>query len=93
MTTEKSSDARNMRKQRTGIVVSNKPNKTIIVRVDRLSAHPKYHKVVTKSKRYYAHDENNEARIGDRVEIIETRPISKLKRWRLTTIVQRAAAE
>lgn len=93
MTTESSSDARNMRKKRIGTVVSDKPNKTIVVKVDRLTAHKKYRKVITRSKRYYAHDEKNEARIGDRVEIIETRPMSKLKRWRLSAIVQRAATE
>jgi len=81
------------RKTRAGIVVSDCQDKTIVVRVDRLSAHPRYHKVITKSKKYYAHDERNDAKVGDRVEIVETRPTSKLKRWRLGSIVQRAVTE
>jgi small subunit ribosomal protein S17 len=85
--------ARGLRKTRTGVVVSDKQDKTIIVQVDRRVAHKLYHKIVTLSKRYYAHDENNEAKVGDRVQIVETRPMSKLKRWRLGTIVQRAFAE
>lgn len=81
---------RNLRKTRTGVVVSNKADKTLVVRVDRRKAHPRYHKVITVSKKYYAHDENNEANIGDTVEIMETRPLSKLKCWRLVNIVKRA---
>ena len=81
------------RKTRTGVVVSDAQEKTIVVRVDRRSAHPLYGKVVTKSKRYYAHDEANAARAGDRVEIVETRPVSKMKRWRLVTVLQRAVTE
>ena len=84
---------RNTRKVRSGIVVSDRQDKTIIVRVDRRTMHPLYRKVVTRSKKYYAHDEQNEARVGDRVEITETRPLSKTKCWRLTSILQRAAAE
>jgi small subunit ribosomal protein S17 len=71
-------------------VVSDRPNKTVVVRVERRSLHPLYKKVVTHSSRCYAHDENNEAKPGDRVEIMETRPLSKLKRWRLIAILQRA---
>jgi small subunit ribosomal protein S17 len=85
--------ARGLRKTRTGVVVSDKQDKTIIVQVDRRVAHKLYRKIVTLSKRYYAHDENNEAKVGDRVQIVETRPLSKLKRWRLEAIVQRAFAE
>jgi small subunit ribosomal protein S17 len=85
--------ARGLRKTRTGVVVSDKQDKTIIVQVDRRVAHKLYRKIVTLSKRYYAHDENNEAKVGDRVQIVETRPLSKLKRWRLEAIVQRGFAE
>lgn len=91
--TEQSTTTRGLRKIRTGTVVSDCQDKTIVVKVDRRAAHPRYHKVLTLSKRYYAHDEKNEARLGDRVEIMETRPLSKLKRWRLVTIVQRATTD
>jgi len=83
--------SRSSRKSRTGIVVGDCQDKTIIVRVERRTVHPLYRKVVTRAKKYYAHDEANEAKVGDRVQIVETRPLSKLKRWRLTAIVQRAA--
>lgn len=93
MTTEavETKEQRGHRKVKTGKVVSNKMAKTIVVQVDRRMTHPKYHKVLTRLKHYYAHDEKNEAKIGDRVEIMETRPLSKLKRWRLVSIVQPAA--
>ncbi len=84
---------RGLRKMRSGVVVSDKQDKTIVVRVDRRTAHPRYRKVITLSKRYQAHDETNEARVGDRVQIVETRPLSKTKRWRLESIVQRAFTE
>lgn len=90
MTETSTTTDRNLRKTRTGVVVSNKADKTLVVRVDRRKAHPRYHKVITVSKKYYAHDENNEAKIGDTVEIMETRPLSKLKRWRLINITKRA---
>lgn len=90
-TTATSDGARSNRKVRTGTVVSNKMQKTIVVRVDRRTTHPKYHKVMSRSKKYYAHDEHNEAKIGDTVEIAETRPLSKLKRWRLVGVVKPAA--
>ncbi len=77
---------RGLRKERVGIVTSNKMDKTIVVTVDRLTRHKKYKKVIKVSKKYYAHDENNEANIGDEVRIAETRPTSKLKRWRLVKI-------
>ena len=67
-----------------GYVVSTKMNKTIVVKVDMLKAHPLYRRVVAKSKKFYAHDEKNEAHVGDVVRLEETRPLSKLKRWRLT---------
>ena len=85
MTTE-----RNNRKTRTGVVVSDKMDKTIVVEVARRVRHPRYHKVVTKYKKFYAHDEESEAKVGDRVRIQETRPLSKLKRWRLVEILSRA---
>jgi len=82
-----------MRKVRTGIVVSDTQDKTIVVRVDRQTAHPLYRKVIVRTKRYHVHDEKNQARAGDRVQIAETRPLSKLKRWRLASILQRAVTE
>lgn len=91
--TDENTKKRALRKTRIGTVVSDRPHKTLVVRVDRRAAHPRYGKVITLSKRYYVHDENNEARAGDRVEIMETRPLSKLKRWRLVSIVQRAATD
>lgn len=82
---------RGLRKTRVGVVVSNKMNKTVVVKVERRTAHKKYRKVMTLSKRYYAHDENNELKVGDRVEIMETRPVSKLKRWRVVNVLARAS--
>lgn len=76
-------------KNRTGIVVSDKMNKTAIVSVERRSAHPVFKKIITTSKRYYVHDENNQLNIGDRVRIVETRPLSKLKRWRLGELLEK----
>ena len=79
------------RKQRVGEVISNTMAKTIIVRVERRFPHPKFKKIVTGYKKFYAHDEKNEAKVGDRVRIEETRPISKTKRWRLVEVVERGA--
>ena len=73
----------NRRKIRRGVVVSNKMQKTVVVKVDRTTRHPRYEKVVTRSKKYYAHDESNSLQVGDKVTIMETRPLSKLKRWRV----------
>jgi len=87
-TTQKS--ARSQRKERVGEVISNKMNKTIIVRVERRYPHPTFKKVVTGYKKFYAHDEKGEARPGDRVRIEETRPLSKLKRWRLIEVIEKA---
>ena len=78
------------RKTRTGKVSSNKMEKTITVTVVRKLKHPKYGKFVKKSKKFHAHDETNEAQIGDLVRIVETRPLSKSKRWRLVEIIERA---
>jgi small subunit ribosomal protein S17 len=81
---------RNLRKERTGTVVSNKMNKSITVRVDRKVKHPVYGKFQRKSKKFVAHDEKNECGIGDTVKIMETRPLSKLKRWRLVEVLEKA---
>src|SRR6185436_16745803 len=75
------------RKERTGEVISNKMAKTIVVRVERRFQHPQFKKVVTSYKKFYAHDEKSEAKPGDRVRIEETRPLSKLKRWKLVEVV------
>ena len=82
---------RGNRKERVGEVLSNKMAKTIVVRVERRFAHPRFKKVVTEYKKFYAHDEKNEAKPGDRVKIVETRPLSKTKRWRLVEVVNRPA--
>src|SRR5438045_7420004 len=81
--------ARGNRKERVGEVVSNKMTKTIVVRVERRFRHPRFKKVVTAYSKFYAHDEKNEAKIGDRVRIQETRPLSKTKSWRLVEVVAR----
>ena len=80
---------RGRRKERLGDVVSDKMNKTIVVRVKRRFRHPQFKKVVTAYSKFYAHDEKNEAKVGDRVRIQETRPLSKTKSWRLVEIVER----
>ena len=81
---------RGKRKERVGEVVSNKMTKTVIVRVMRRHPHLQFKKVVTSYNKFYAHDEKQEAKVGDRVRIVETRPLSKLKRWRLVEVVERA---
>lgn len=81
---------RNLRKERVGKVVSNKMTKTITVAVERKVKHPIYGKFVHKTTRFMAHDEKNEAGIGDTVRIMETRPLSKNKRWRLIQVVEKA---
>jgi small subunit ribosomal protein S17 len=78
------------RKVRTGIVVSDKMDKTVVVRVDRMSKHPLYGKPVLRVKKYMAHDETNECRPGDRIQIEETRPLSRHKRWKVSQIIERA---
>ncbi|MGA1861791.1 30S ribosomal protein S17 [Deferribacter thermophilus] len=80
------------RKIRRGVVVSDRMDKSVVVKVETLKLHPKYHKFIKRSKKFMAHDENNECRIGDVVEIIETRPLSKRKRWRVSKIVERPAS-
>ena len=91
--TERSETKRGLRKTRVGTVVSDCQDKTVVVRVDRRAAHRRYGKVMTLSKRYYVHDEHNQAKVGDAVQIMESRPLSKLKRWRLVSILRRAVAE
>jgi|SRR6267378_753474 len=90
-TTTMPESARANRKERVGEVISNKMAKTIIVRVQRRFPHPRFKKVITGYKKLYAHDEKGEAKVGDRVRIQETRPLSKTKRWRLMQVVQRSA--
>lgn len=82
---------RPQRKERVGEVIANKMAKTIVVSVERRFAHPRFKKVVTSYNKFYAHDEKSEAKVGDQVRIEETRPLSKLKRWRLVEIVERNA--
>ena len=81
--------ARNFRKERVGIVVSNKMQKSIVVIVERKLRHAKYGKFIKRTKKFMAHDEKNECSIGDRVRIMETRPLSKNKNWRLVEIVEK----
>ena len=81
---------RTARKTRVGLVVSDKMDKTVVVRIDRRMPHPQYGKMVTRTARLKAHDEENSAKLGDTVRIMETRPLSKDKRWRLVEIVDRA---
>jgi len=83
-------EPRNLRKERTGVVVSNKMQNTIVVAEKRKEKHPIYGKFVNKTTKFYAHDENNTCNIGDTVLIMETRPLSKQKRWRLVEIIERA---
>lgn len=84
---------RGLRKERVGVVVSDGQDKTIVVKVDRRTTHPLYQKVVKIRKKFVAHDEKNEAKVGDTVRIVETRPLSRTKRWRLIEIISRAVAE
>ncbi len=90
---ENTAEVRGNRKERVGIVVSDVQDKTIVVKVDRLTTHPLYRKVVKISKKFTAHDEKNEAKKGDTVRIAETRPLSKNKCWRLLEIISRAVQD
>ena len=83
-------EERNNRKVRTGVVTSDSRDKTIAVTIERLVRHPLYGRVVRRKSKLVAHDEKNEAHIGDKVEVMETRPLSKTKRWRLVQIIERA---
>ena len=83
-------EERNLRKTRVGRVVSNKMNKTIVVAIEDNVKHPVYGKIIKRTQKLHAHDENNECGIGDKVEIMETRPLSKTKRWRVVEIIEKA---
>ena len=83
-------ETRNLRRTITGVVTSNKMDKSITVAVERKIMHTKYGKFLKKTKKYHAHDEANDAKVGDKVVIMETRPLSKLKRWRLVEVIERA---
>ena len=90
MTETTSTEVRQARKVREGIVVSNKMDKTIVISIVERVRHPKYAKFVQRTKKLYAHDEANDAQVGDRVRVMETRPLSKQKRWRLIEVLERA---
>lgn len=90
MEVELSMETRRLRKVRQGVVTSNKMDKSITVKVEWKERHPKYGKFVTKSKKFHAHDEKNECQEGDVVRIMETRPLSRTKNWRLVQIIERA---
>ena len=83
-------EERNLRKVRQGVVVSDANDKTIVVAVEERKPNPIYKKMITSTKKFHAHDENNEAGVGDTFQIMETRPLSKMKRWRLLKIVEKA---
>jgi len=85
---DQKSQERGHRKKRTGVVIKDQMNKTIVVTVTRLAQHPRYKKYIKIAKKYYVHDETNEAKVGDKVRIIESRPMSKLKRWRLLEVIK-----
>ena len=88
--TEKPESELGRRQERRGVVVSDKGDKTIVVKVDVIKSHPRYKKVVRRSVKFHAHDEQNTAGVGDTVRIVETRPLSKQKRWRLAEVVEKA---
>jgi small subunit ribosomal protein S17 len=92
-TTTPTESKRGTRKERVGEVISNKMTKTIVVRVERRFPHPQYKKVVTAYSKFYAHDEKAAAKLGDTVRIEETRPLSKLKRWRLVSVVDKSTGQ
>jgi len=81
---------RNRRKVREGWVISNRMDKTIVVSVERRFRHPRYEKIIRSTSKLYAHDDKNQCQIGDKVKVMETRPLSKLKRWRLLEIMEKA---
>ncbi len=89
MTDEKKTEQKkSLRSKKFGVVVSMSGDKSIVVKVDRLMRHPQFHRVVRKTKKYMVHDEQNQCKVGDKIEIIESRPLSKRKRWRLVRIVE-----
>jgi len=81
---------RNLRKERTGVVTSNKMDKSITISVERRKKHPMYGKFIKLTRKFHAHDENNDCNVGDTVRVMETRPLSKTKNWRLVEIIERA---
>jgi small subunit ribosomal protein S17 len=89
--TQSGAEKRNRRRVLQGVVTSDAMNKTITIQVERLQKHPKYHKYIRRHTKYHVHDEQNDANIGDQVEIAECRPMSKLKRWRLIKVLGRSA--
>jgi small subunit ribosomal protein S17 len=89
-TTETSTETRAARKSREGVVVSNAMDKTAVVAVVERVRHPKYNKFVLRTKKLYAHDEQNDVNVGDKVRVMETRPLSKSKRWRVVEVLERA---
>lgn len=89
-TTTETAEQRSARKVREGLVVSNKMDKTLVVAVVERVRHPKYGKFMMRTKKLYVHDETNDANIGDKVRVMETRPLSKSKRWRLVEVMERA---
>lgn len=91
MEAEKAMKSRGIRKTKVGTVLSDRMDKTVVVRVERVVQHPVYKKYTRRRETYKAHDEKNEYRIGDRVEIVETRPLSKEKRWRVSRLIERPA--
>jgi len=93
MTAEGAMEARGARKKMVGTITSDKMDKTVVVRVERLVPHEVYKKYVRRRENFKAHDEKNEFRVGDRVEIVETRPMSKDKRWRVARLIERLAAQ
>ena len=90
MSEQQAQQQRNRRKVRVGVVVSDAIDKTVLVRIDRTIRHPLYKKTVARASKLAAHDERNEAHVGDTVRVMETRPVSKTKRWRVVEIVERA---
>ena len=90
MTVETTTEERNSRKVREGLVISNKMNQTVVIAVVERVRHAKYDKFVLRTKKLYAHDEANDVQVGDRVRVMEIRPMSKLKRWRITEVLERA---
>jgi len=88
--TEQKEEARNLRKEKVGVVTSNKMTKSIVVAVERKVKHPKYGKFINRTSKFMAHDEKNECNIGDTVRIVETRPLSKNKKWRLAEVIEKA---
>lgn len=87
-TTSTATEARSLRKTRVGEVISDKMDKTVVVKTVTRVPHPKFGKIVKQVKKFHVHDEKNEAKIGDRVSIMETRPLSRLKRWRLVEVIR-----